>query len=87
MIKIDLTAKYVLAVSGGADSMVMLHMFASLSPRPDFSVVTVNHNIRAEAHRDCDFVENYCNALNVVCRKVFVDVPLHIKQRTQILSV
>lgn len=80
MIKIDLTAKYVLAVSGGADSMVMLHMFASLSPRPDFSVVTVNHNIRAEAHRDCDFVENYCNALNVVCRKVFVDVPLYAEE-------
>lgn len=75
MVKIDLTKKYVLAVSGGVDSMTMLHKFASLCPRPDFYVVTVNHNIRAEAQADCDFVKNYCDSLNVECRTVFVDVP------------
>lgn len=75
MIKLDPTAKYLLAVSGGVDSMTMLHMFASLSPRPDFSVATVNHNIRKEAQADCDFVENYCRQLDVECHKVFVDVP------------
>ena len=80
MIKLDLTAKYVLAVSGGVDSMTMLHMFSSLSPRPDFSVVTVNHNIRKEAQADCDFVENYCRQLNVECRKVSVDVPRYAEE-------
>ncbi|MCM1194929.1 MAG: tRNA lysidine(34) synthetase TilS, partial [Firmicutes bacterium] len=75
MIKIDFTKKYALAVSGGADSMVMLHMFAALSPRPDFFVVTVNHNIRKEAQSDCDFVRSYCEGLSVECKTFSVDVP------------
>lgn len=60
--------------------MTMLHMFASLSPRPDFVVVTVNHNIREQAQDDCDFVENYCKQLGVECRKIFVDVPRYAKE-------
>ena len=81
MIKLDLTAKYVLAVSGGVDSMTMLHMFSSLSPRPNFCVVTVNHNIRSQAQADCDFVANYCKQLNVECHKTFVDVPRYAEER------
>lgn len=61
--------------------MVMLHKFASLSPRPDFSVVTVNHSIRPQAQADCDFVKDYCKQLNVECRVVSVDVPSYSKQR------
>ena len=81
MMKLDLTAKYVLAVSGGVDSMTMLHMFASLSPRPDFSVITVNHNIRKQAQADCEFVQSYCNRLGVACRAEFVDVPQYAEER------
>lgn len=80
MEQFDLTKKYALAVSGGVDSMTMLHMFSSLSPRPNFSVVTVNHNIREQAQADCDFVENYCKQLNVKCYKAFVDVPKYVKE-------
>lgn len=80
MLQIDLTKKYALAVSGGVDSMTMLHMFAALSPRPNFYVVTVNHNIRAEAQADCDFVTSYCDSLNVECRIVSVDVPAYADQ-------
>lgn len=80
MIKIDLTAKYVLAVSGGVDSMTMLHKFSSLSPRPDFYVATVNHNIRKEAQSDCDFVQSYCKRLNVECRIISVDVPRYAEE-------
>lgn len=75
MLQIDLTKKYALAVSGGVDSMTMLHMFASLFPRPDFYAVTVNHNIRSNAQADCDFVKGYCDSLNVECITVSVDVP------------
>lgn len=81
MLKFDLTKKYVLAVSGGVDSMTMLHMFSAMSPRPNFSVVTVNHNIREQAQADCDFVEEYCKKLQVECRKVFVDVPRYAAER------
>lgn len=81
MIKLDFTAKYALAVSGGVDSMTMLHMFASLSPRPNFFVVTINHNIRKEAQSDCDFVQSYCKQLKVECHTVFVDVPRYASER------
>ena len=80
MNKMDLTKKYALAVSGGVDSMVMLHMFATLSPRPDFYVVTINHGIRKEAESDCKFVAEYCAKLNVECRVVTVDVPSYCEQ-------
>ena len=81
MKELDLTKKYVLAVSGGVDSMVMLHKFATLSPRPNFSVVTVNHGIRKEAESDCKFVADYCKKLGVECRVVTVDVPGYCKER------
>lgn len=77
MLKIDVTKKYALAVSGGADSMVMLHAFAHHFPRPDFFVVTVNHNIRKESASDCDFVANYCKTLGVECQVFHIDVPTH----------
>ncbi|MBO5867212.1 MAG: tRNA lysidine(34) synthetase TilS [Clostridia bacterium] len=79
MLKIDATKKYALAVSGGVDSMVMLHSFANHLPRPDFYVVTVNHNIRKEGASDCKFVENYCKQLGVECYTFDIDVPAHAK--------
>ncbi len=81
MIAIDYTKKYLLAVSGGVDSMVMLTMFCNLTPRPNFSVMTVNHNIRPEAQRDCDFVADYCCNQGVKCQVVSVDVPIYAKQQ------
>lgn len=72
--------KYALAVSGGVDSMVMLHKFATLSVRPDFYVVTVNHSIRKEASADCQFVANYCAQLGVECQVFNVDVPSYCEQ-------
>ena len=80
MKEIDLTAKYALAVSGGVDSMVMLHKFATLLPRPDFFVVTVNHGIRSEAVTDCEFVANYCKKLRVDCRVFSVDAPAYSRE-------
>ncbi len=77
MLDLDLTKKYALAVSGGVDSMVMLHMFATSTPRPDFFVVTVNHNLRKEASDDCKFVANYCKKFKIVCKTFNVDVPTY----------
>ena len=80
MKEINLKLKYALAVSGGVDSMVMLHKFATLSPRPSFFVVTVNHGIRKEAESDCRFVADYCAKLGVECRVVSVDVPAYCEK-------
>ena len=79
MLDIDLTKTYALAVSGGIDSMVMLHMFATLPVRPKFFVVTVNHNLREQASADCKFVADYCKKFGVKCKTYNVDVPNYCK--------
>ena len=43
----------ILAVSGGIDSVVMLHL---LRDDPDIVVAHFNHNIRCNSAEDCDFV-------------------------------
>ena len=77
--ELDLTKTYALAVSGGIDSMVMLHKFATMNPRPNFFVVTVNHNLRKEASDDCKFVADYCKKFGVQCKTFNVDVPSYCK--------
>lgn len=81
MIQLDLTKKYALAVSGGIDSMVMLHLFANACPRPNFFVATVDHGIRAEAASDCDFVAKRCAELGVECQIFRVDVPAYAAEQ------
>jgi tRNA(Ile)-lysidine synthase len=57
----------ILGVSGGSDSMALLHVMSTL--RNDFNfrltVVGVNHNLRIEASSELDLVEDFCKKLNV----------------------
>ncbi|MBX4201619.1 tRNA lysidine(34) synthetase TilS [Candidatus Saccharibacteria bacterium] len=52
--------KYVLAVSGGVDSMVLLDMLAK---RPDLALVVAhfNHNIREDSQKDQELVQDVTN--------------------------
>ena len=77
MPKINSQYKYALAVSGGIDSMVMLHRFATIYECSNIFAVTVNHGIREQAAADCQFVADYCDKLGVECRVVNVDVPAY----------
>ena len=66
------------AVSGGRDSMCLLHLMLSLPfiDRNDLTVVNVEHGIRGEtSFADSAFVENYCRQRGIafVCERV--DVP------------
>ena len=61
--------KYLLAVSGGVDSMVMLHTFQQTDL--NFTVAHCNFNLRAEeSASDTIFVEEYCKEN---------DINLHVK--------
>jgi tRNA(Ile)-lysidine synthase len=58
---LDGLPRVVLAVSGGADSMALMHLFArwrdrTVSPPPDAVVVTVDHGLRASAADEAKFV-------------------------------
>lgn len=67
--------KCIFAVSGGADSMCMLHK-GMLINKKNIIVVHVNHMLRkGEAQRDESFVEKYCkdNEIKYYCEKVDVN--------------
>lgn len=54
------SAKYLLAVSGGIDSMLMLWLFNN--SKLNFSVANINFNLRGEeANQDSQFVIDYCH--------------------------
>ncbi|MDE5990493.1 MAG: tRNA(Ile)-lysidine synthetase, partial [Clostridia bacterium] len=60
--------KLALAVSGGKDSMAMLHTFLKNIDKKRFFVVTVHHNLRGdEGRRDRDFVIDFCRQHGVEC--------------------
>lgn len=65
-------------VSGGADSVALLHGMALLRESHDFSLtaVHVEHGLRgAESIKDAVFVQNLCRELNVPLMMFSVDVP------------
>ena len=55
------------AVSGGRDSVCLLHYLASIAPQRGFFVAAghLNHRMRPEARRDEDFVRELCRTLGV----------------------
>jgi tRNA(Ile)-lysidine synthase len=65
------------AVSGGVDSMVMLHVLRTLAKKHRYRihVVHVNHQLRGEeSDEDARFVQAVCADWDVPCEPVTVDV-------------
>lgn len=68
----------IVAVSGGADSMCLLHFFNKFSRKWDLNIICahVNHGIRgAEADSDEEFVRQYCEKNNIKTAFAHFDVP------------
>lgn len=68
--------KIVLAVSGGPDSIAMLHIFISLREEYNLSlyVAHVNHMIRENAKLDEEFVKEFCIKNDIPCFVKKIDV-------------
>lgn len=68
---------YLVAVSGGADSLALLHFLATHQAQLNLKIhcATLNHGLRPHASDDVAFVKKVANALNVPCTTGFVDVP------------
>lgn len=68
-----------IGVSGGADSVTLLHFLVKNKEKLGIESITavhVNHSIRGEeADRDMLFTKSLCESLGVPCKIVTVDVP------------
>ena len=64
-----------IGVSGGADSMALLHFLNSVKEDLDIDIVaiTVDHGLRDNADSDCEFVMDYCKRNHIRCHKFKVD--------------
>ena len=77
-------AHIAIGVSGGADSIALLHVLKSFSKEENWrlTAVHVHHGLRgAEADRDRDFVEKICAAWEIPCKVYSFDVAWEAKQR------
>ena len=59
---------FLLAVSGGVDSMVLLESFSQLKKKIEtihFSVVHIHHHLRKESDEEEEMVRNFCGERNI----------------------
>ena len=73
---IDTGDKIVIGVSGGPDSMCLLHILNEIKNEFGFEIVVahINHMIREEADEETKYVEDFCKKINVDCFVKKVDV-------------
>lgn len=59
----------VIGVSGGPDSICLLHVLYLLKEQLDFniSVAHINHMLREEADMETEYVKEFCKNLNIQC--------------------
>ena len=76
-------------VSGGTDSMALLHYLNIIGEELDFEVVAIHidHNIRENSADDASFVLGYCRENRIRAYKFKVDVPKLSQERGVSLEV
>ena len=57
--------RVLLGVSGGSDSMALLHLYRSVLPVDQIVVAHMDHGLRRTAARDRDFVISVCGAWGI----------------------
>ena len=60
---------FVLAVSTGIDSSVLLDMFIKLKNKYNIKIIVshVNHHKRAQSEEEKEYIVNYCKENNIIC--------------------
>ncbi len=74
---INYSDSIIVGVSGGADSMCLLHFLVSIQKQYALNIIVahINHNLRGEeALRDQHFVEVECKKLGVECKVLSADI-------------
>ncbi len=76
----------IVAVSGGPDSMCLLHLLLKSVPRDHIIVGHFDHMIRKESGQDALFVADYCNRNGIACIIAQADIPLLAKKNKRSLE-
>jgi tRNA(Ile)-lysidine synthetase, N-terminal domain/tRNA(Ile)-lysidine synthetase, C-terminal domain len=73
--KIKTKEKVVIAVSGGPDSMALLHMLSKIKKEKNIEVICahVNHNVREESKKEKLFVEEFCKKHDVIFEYMVIE--------------
>lgn len=76
------------ALSGGSDSMALLHTLHKLSADMEFEVVAIhiNHKIREESYDEERFVMRYCKENHIRAYKFHIDCPKLAKDQGKSLE-
>jgi len=71
------TQRLLVAVSGGVDSVVLLHALKSVLAELGITleVAHLDHQIRPESSADADFVQKLCSQWDLSCHLESCDVP------------
>ena len=77
--------KVLVAVSGGPDSMALLHLFARLE-EVDFGVFHLNHQLRDEAVEEGEYVADVSKKYGICCHTYNYDVPQYLKDTGESLE-
>lgn len=66
----------VIGVSGGPDSICLLHILNELKSELNFKIYVahINHMIRKEADEETEYVQEFCNKLGIECYIKRIDV-------------
>lgn len=74
-LKLNKEDKVVVAVSGGPDSMALLHLLLRYRQKIPFTIICahVDHNVRKESKDDLAFVKKYCLDNNIVCETMKIE--------------
>lgn len=79
---IDTNDKIVIGVSGGPDSICLLHILNELKTELNIEIFVahINHMIRKEAEEETTYVENFCKHLGIQCFTKRIDIISKSKQ-------
>ncbi|MDR0978757.1 MAG: tRNA lysidine(34) synthetase TilS [Lachnospiraceae bacterium] len=80
---IDKKDKIVIGVSGGPDSMCLLHFLNAKKDeyQIEIFVAHINHKIREEADSDEEYVKNYCEKYKIPVFVIRIDIKKYAKEK------
>lgn len=82
--------KILLCVSGGVDSMAMLHLLANVrhmfTPNLELEVVTFNHKLRPESDEEVEFVKSVATHYGIPTQYRILDESLRVEKGLQAVA-